>query len=61
LPLLMVPTVAADAVERVSLLNALRGNDIGVNAARARTAAMIKFGILCVALCYGGCWELRPA
>lgn len=52
LPWLAVPAVAADAVEGIALLKVLQRNNIDANARRARTAALIKFGILAVALGY---------
>jgi hypothetical protein len=50
----VVPAVAADALEGVALLKVLAGNDIDVNARRARGAATIKFVLLIGALLYTG-------
>jgi hypothetical protein len=50
----VVPAVAADALEGVALLNVLAGNDINVNARRARRAAIFKFVVLAGALVYAG-------
>jgi hypothetical protein len=50
----VVPAVAADALEGVALLNVLAGNDIDVNARRARRAAIFKFVVLAGALVYVG-------
>ena len=50
----VVPAVVADAVEGVALLKVLAGNDIDLNARRARGAAIIKFVILVGALLYAG-------
>src|SRR6201997_3140100 len=50
----VVPAVAADALEGVALLNMLAGNDIVVNARRARRAAIFKFVVLAGALLYAG-------
>jgi len=50
----VVPAVAADAVEGVALLNVLAGNDVDVNARRARRAAIAKFAVLVGALLYTG-------
>jgi hypothetical protein len=52
LPLLVVPTVAADAVEGIALLHVLGGKNIAVNARRARTAAIVKFAVLSAAVGY---------
>jgi hypothetical protein len=52
--LAVVPAVAGDAVEGVALLKVLAGNDIDVNARRARSAATIKFAALIGALIYVG-------
>ena len=41
LPLAAIPIVAGDAVEGVALLKVLDRNNIGVNARRARTAALV--------------------
>jgi hypothetical protein len=46
------PAVVADAVEGVALLKVLAGNNIDLNARRARGAATIKFVILVGALLY---------
>ena len=48
----VVPAVAADALEGVALLNVLAGNDVDVNARRARGAAIMKFLVLVGALLY---------
>lgn len=48
----VIPAVAADAVEGISLLKVLNGTDIGVNARRARNAAMVKFATLGCVLGY---------
>jgi hypothetical protein len=48
----VVPAVAADALEGVALLNVLTGNNIDLNARRARSAAIIKFVVLVGALLY---------
>jgi hypothetical protein len=50
--LAVVPAVAADALEGVALLNVLAGNDMDVNARRARGAATFKFVVLVGALLY---------
>jgi hypothetical protein len=52
--LAVVPAVAGDAVEGVALLKVLAGNDIDLNARRARNAATIKFAVLIGALLYVG-------
>lgn len=52
LPLLVVPAVAADAIEGVYLFRVLAGRDIAASAVRARIAAVIKFVILSVAMAY---------
>lgn len=52
LPLLVVPAVAADAIEGIYLFRVLAGRDIAASAARARMAAVIKFGILSLAMAY---------
>ena len=44
--------VAADAREGVALLNVLRGRDRQAHAARARRAALTKFGLLSAVLLY---------
>jgi hypothetical protein len=54
----VVPAVAADALEGVALLNVLAGNDIDVNARRARGAALVKFAVLAGALLYTGVGRL---
>jgi len=51
-PAVIIPAVAADAVEGVSLLKVLNRSDVTVNAGRARKAAMVKFAILGCALGY---------
>jgi hypothetical protein len=48
----VAPAVVADAVEGVALLKVLAGNNIDLNARRARGAAIIKFVILLGALLY---------
>ncbi|WP_375485880.1 hypothetical protein [uncultured Mycobacterium sp.] len=52
LPVLVVPAVAADAVEGVSLLNVLSNSAVAANARRAKAAALVKFGVLLSALGY---------
>ncbi|ORB17730.1 hypothetical protein BST37_03075 [Mycobacterium noviomagense] len=52
LPLLVVPAVAADAVEGVSLLNVLSESAVADNARRAKAAALVKFGVLIGTLGY---------
>ncbi|WP_273735976.1 hypothetical protein [Mycolicibacterium septicum] len=59
LPWLAVPAVAADAVEGMALLKVLQRNNIDANARRARTAALIKFGILAVGLGYAATWPCK--
>ncbi|MFN6552178.1 hypothetical protein ACP6C7_24105 [Mycolicibacterium septicum] len=59
LPWLAVPAVAADAVEGIALLKVLRRNNIDADARRARTAALIKFGILAVGLGYAATWPCK--
>jgi hypothetical protein len=54
----VVPAVAADSLEGVALLNVLAGNDIDVNARRARGAALVKFTVLAGALFYNGLGHL---
>ena len=48
----VIPAVAGDALEGVALLNVMAGNNIEVNAGRARSAAIIKFIVLVGALLY---------
>ena len=48
----VAPAVVADAVEGVALLKVLAGNNIEINARRARGAAITKFAILVGALLY---------
>jgi hypothetical protein len=48
----VAPAVVADAVEGIALLKVLAGNNIDLNARRARGAAIIKFAILLGALLY---------
>lgn len=48
----VIPAVAADAVEGVTLLKVLKRSDVAVNTRRARNAAMVKFAILGCALGY---------
>jgi hypothetical protein len=48
----VAPAVVADAVEGVALLKVLAGNNVDLNARRARGAAIIKFVILLLALLY---------
>jgi hypothetical protein len=52
LQLLVVPAVAADAVEGIALLHVLGGKNTAVNARRARTAAMVKFAVISAAIGY---------
>ena len=52
--------VAADAHEGVALLNVLRGRDRQTQAARARRAALTKFGLLSVVLLYWASSKTRP-
>ncbi|MBV9090753.1 MAG: hypothetical protein JO044_12750 [Mycobacteriaceae bacterium] len=64
LALAVVPAVAADAVEGVSLLKVLGSCDIAVNASRARAAARVKYLVLVAALLYAvsglsTAWERR--
>lgn len=54
LRLLPIGAVAGDAIEGVALLKALDGVDLDVNARRARTAALTKFGLVGLALAYTG-------
>jgi hypothetical protein len=59
LPAIAIVVVAGDAVEGVSLLKVLNGIRVAENARRARTAALIKFAVLAVALGYvavGSSW-----
>jgi hypothetical protein len=51
-PAVIIPAVAADAVEGVSLLKVLNRANVTANAGRARKAAMVKFTILGGALTY---------
>ena len=51
-PAVIIPAVAADAVEGVSLLKVLKRADVATNARRARNAAIVKFAILSSALGY---------
>jgi hypothetical protein len=44
--------VVGDAIEGVSLLKTLDGEQIGTHAGRARSAALIKFALLVVSLGY---------
>jgi hypothetical protein len=44
--------VAGDAIEGISLLNVLNGRRVAVNARRAKTAALAKFGVLAASLGY---------
>jgi hypothetical protein len=48
----VVPAVGADALEGIALLKVLAGNNIDLNAHRARRAAIIKFVVLVGALLY---------
>jgi hypothetical protein len=50
----VIPAVAGDALEGFALLNVLAGDDVESNARRARSAAIIKFGVLIGALLYTG-------
>jgi hypothetical protein len=52
--------VAADAREGVALLNVLRGRDRQAHTARARRAALTKFGLLSVVLLYWARSHARP-
>jgi hypothetical protein len=49
---MVVPAVAADALEGLSLLKVLGHNDIATYSRRARTAALSKFAVLGVTLLY---------
>jgi hypothetical protein len=60
LPVLVVPAVAADAVEGVSLLNVLANSTVAANARRAKAAALVKFGFLVTALGYVLADRLAP-
>jgi hypothetical protein len=51
-PAVVIPAVAADAVEGVSLLKVMNRTDVAVNARRARNAAIVKFAVLGCALGY---------
>jgi hypothetical protein len=51
-PAAIIPAVAADGVEGLSLLKVLRHDDVNVNARRARRAAMVKFAVLGCVLGY---------
>jgi hypothetical protein len=52
LPPLVIPAVAAGAVEGVSLLRVLSDSGVAANARRAKAAALVKFGFLVSALGY---------
>lgn len=52
LPAIVSVAVAGDAIEGVSLLKVLNGTRVAENARRARTAALIKFAALALALGY---------
>ena len=52
LPAMVIPAVAADAIEGVSLLKVVSRTRIAANARRAQIAAYIKFAILAGALGY---------
>jgi hypothetical protein len=60
LPAIVGVAMAGDAVEGVSLLKVLSGNRIGENARRARTAALVKFAVLVLALGYVTAARSRP-
>jgi hypothetical protein len=60
LPAIVSVAVAGDAIEGVSLLKVLSGNRIGENARRARTAALVKFAVLVLALGYVTAARWRP-
>jgi hypothetical protein len=49
---MVVPAVAADALEGLSLLKVLQHKDIAANARRARAAALSKFAVLGGTLLY---------
>jgi hypothetical protein len=51
-PAVVIPAVAADAVEGMSLLEVLKRTELHINARRARRAAIIKFAVLGGALGY---------
>jgi hypothetical protein len=51
-PAVVIPAVAADAVEGMSLLEVLKRTELHINARRARRAAIIKFVVLGGALGY---------
>src|SRR5581483_3847019 len=55
----VIPAVGGDALEGASLLKVLAGNDIDLNARRARSAAMVKFVALVGSLLYAAAAELR--
>ncbi|WP_156425072.1 hypothetical protein [Mycobacterium sp. GA-1285] len=60
----VIPAVAADAVEGVSLLKVLDGSEVDVHARRARSAAIVKFVVLGCAIGYcliGGSHRLVSA
>jgi hypothetical protein len=61
LSVLVVPAVAADAVEGVSLLNVLSNSAVAANARRAKAAALVKFGVLLSAMAYVLTGWLLPA
>ncbi len=52
LPAIVIVAVAGDAIEGISLLKVLDGTRVGVYSRRARTAALIKFAVLALALGY---------
>lgn len=60
LPLLAVAAVAGDAIEGVSLLKVLGGNQIDLHARRARRAALVKFAVLAVCLAYVAVGHGKP-
>ena len=60
LPLLAVAAVAGDAIEGVSLLKVLGGNQIDIHARRARRAALVKFAVLAVCLAYVAVGHGKP-
>jgi hypothetical protein len=52
IPAVVIPAVAADAIEGVSLLKVLQHSNVCANARRARNAALVKFAVLGCALGY---------
>lgn len=58
LPAIVGVAVAGDAVEGISLLKVLNGTRVAENARCARSAALIKFAVLALALAYVGAGSL---